>query len=133
MQIPPDTERVFSVLLLSSDLRGAAALAAELQLAGLEVHIAGGVDSALRLLRKTFYFALLVMADLADPDTPAALQRLRGRARRTWMIVAASSCDVPVCALIHRCGGDACITLPISVDELLERFAALRARTRPSF
>jgi BarA-like signal transduction histidine kinase len=52
---------------------------------------------------------------------------------RSWMIVAAPCCDVHACKLIHRCGGDACISLPISPEDLIDRLDAFRIRARPTF
>jgi DNA-binding response OmpR family regulator len=125
---------LFPVLLLLEPIpENAARLAAQLQAAGFSTRIEGNADLALQALRRSFFFALIVVADLSHKEGLASLQKLRRRARRSWMIVAAPQCDIRTCDLIHRYGGDACVSLPISAEDLVDRLGAFQSRERPSF
>ena len=124
---------VFPVLLLEPIPENAARIAAQLDAAGFSTRIEGNADLALQALRKSFFFALIVVADLTHKESLARLQTLRRRARRSWMIVAAPQCDTHTCDLIHRYGGDACVPLPISADDLIDRLDAFQLRERPLF
>jgi DNA-binding response OmpR family regulator len=128
-----ETTRVFPVLLLEPNTATAAALASLLDTAGFEVLISGTARSALRAVEETFFFALIVVADLTNKDCLVTLKELRRRAPRSWMIVAAADCGMDDCSLIHRRGGDACVASPISIDDLIHRLDAFRWRARPSF
>lgn len=133
MRIQRVTTSQFSVLLLEPDLQSAVQIALQLEAAGFPVHVEADAYSALRALQKSFFLALVVVADLADKDCLVTLKALRRNAPRSWMIVAVPYCDVHAYALIHRCGGDACIASPISADELIERLEAFQMRARPLF
>jgi DNA-binding response OmpR family regulator len=132
MRIQHETTRVFPVLLLELDPKSAAELGSALDLAGFEVVVSSSADSALQALRKAFFFALVVVADLNDPASLMTLAALRKRTPKSWMIVAAPDCDVQTCDLIHRYGGDACVALPISPEDLIDRLDAYQMRARPS-
>lgn len=131
MRIPHTT--VFPVLLLEPIPENAARIAAQLEAAGFSTRIESNADQALQALRKSFFFALIVVADLTCRESLASLQALRRRARRSWMIVAVPQCDIHTCDVIHRHGGDACVTSPISVDDLIDRLDAFQLRERPLF
>jgi len=133
MRLRRETTRVLPLLLLDPSPQSAAELASLLDSAGFEVVTSGDLDAALQALRRAFFFALIVVADLTDPSCLVALATLRRRAPRSWMIVAAPQCDAPTCDLIHRYGGDACVVLPIAAEDLVDRLNAFQARTRPSF
>ena len=122
-----------ALLLLEPNPENAARLATALEAAGFSIVAETNADLALQALRKSFFFALIVAADLTDKDCLATLQALRRRARRSWMIVAAPQCDIHTCDLIHRYGGDACVTAPISADDLIDRPDAFQLRERPLF
>jgi DNA-binding response OmpR family regulator len=125
---------LFPVLLfLQLKLDNPARLAAELQAAGFTTRIETTANPALQALRKSFFFALIVAADLTDQKCLGTLQMLRRKARRSWMIVAAPHCDAHTCDLIHRHGGDACVSLPIAAADLIARLDAFQSRERPSF
>lgn len=49
------------------------------------------------------------------------------------MIVATPNCDDHACNVIRRHGGDACISLPIDLNDLVARLDAFQLRARPSF
>lgn len=131
MRIPHTN--LFPVLLLEPIPENAARIAAQLEAAGFSTRIEDNADLALQALRKSFFFALIVAADLTHEESLARLQTLRRMARRSWMIVAAPQCDIQTCDLIHRYGGDACVTSPISVDDLIDRLDAFQLRERPLF
>jgi len=128
-----ETTRLFPVLLVEPNRANAADLASLLDAAGFEVLISGTADSALRAVEKTFFFALIVIAELTNKDCLATLEGLRRRAPRSWMIVAAPDCDMDTCSVIHRYGGDACVALPISTEDLIRRLDAFHRRARPAF
>jgi DNA-binding response OmpR family regulator len=127
-----ESTRLLPVLLLEPDTATAAALASQLDAAGFDVLICGSARSALHAVERTFFFALIVDADLTSKDCLLTLEELRSRAPRSWMIVAAPDCEASVCNLIHRCGGDACVAFPISLDDIVHRLDAFHLRTRPS-
>lgn len=122
-----------ALLLLEPNPENAARLAAELEAAGFSIVAAANADLALQALRQSFFFALIVAADLTDKDCLATLQALRRKARRSWMIVAAARCDIHTTDFIHRYGGDACVTAPISAVDLIDRLDAFQLRERPLF
>jgi len=123
----------FPALLLEPNQAHAVQLASRLQAAGFETRIEGSAGSALQAQRQSFFFALIVIADLTDKDCLATLDALRRKSPRSWMIVATSNRDDHACNVIHRCGGDACISLPIDLDDLIARLDAFQLRARPSF
>jgi DNA-binding response OmpR family regulator len=123
----------FPALLLEPNLANAAQLASRLQAAGFEIRIEGSAESALQAQRQSFFFALIVSADLADKDCLVALDALRRRSPRSWMIVATFNCDDHARNVIHQHGGDTCISLPIDPDDLIARLDAFQLRARPSF
>jgi DNA-binding response OmpR family regulator len=83
--------------------------------------------------RTSPFFALIVIADLADQDCLVTLDALRRRSPRSWVIVATPNCDDHACNVIHRHGGDACISLPVDLDDLVARLDSFQSRARPSF
>ena len=133
MRIEHHRASPFPALLLEPNLANAAQLGSRLQAAGFEIRIEGSADSALEAQRQSFFFALIVIADLTDRDCLVTLDALRRRSPRSWMIVAASNCDAQACNVIHRHGGDACISLPIDPNDLIARLDAFQLRARPSF
>ena len=133
MRIERHRTSPFPALLLEPNQANAVQLASRLQAAGFEIRIEGRADSALQAQRQSFFFALIVIADLTDKDCLVTLDALRRRSPRSWMIVATSNCDDHACNVIHRHGGDACISLPIDLDDLIARLDAFQLRARPSF
>lgn len=133
MRIDLQRASAFPVLLLEPDPANAIELASRLQAAGFETRVEGRPDSALQAQRQSFFSALIVIADLSDKDCLVTLDALRRRSPRSWMIVATSSCDAHACNVIHRHGGDACVSLPIDLDDLIARLNAFQLRARPSF
>lgn len=129
----PHTNLFPLLLLLRPSEENAARLAAELETAGFSARIVANADLASQALRKSFFFALIVVADLTQKEGLSTLQTLRRSARRSWLIVAAPQCDIHTCDLIHRYGADACVSLPISAAELIDRLDAFQLRERPSF
>jgi DNA-binding response OmpR family regulator len=132
MRIDPRRASPFPVLLLEPDPSHAVLLAARLQAAGFEIRVEGRADSALQAQRQSFFSVLIVIADLGDPDCLVTLDALRRQSPRSWMIVAASDCDAHACNVIHRHGGDACVSVPIELDDLIARLNAFQLRARPS-
>ena len=133
MRIAPHRTSPFPALLVEPNEANAVELACRLQAAGFEIRIEGVAGSALQAQRQSFFFALIVIADLAEKDCLVALDALRQRSPRSWMIVATSSCDDHACTLIHRHGGDTCLSVPIDPDDLIARLDAFQLRARPSF
>jgi two-component system, OmpR family, response regulator len=133
MRIEHHRTSPFPALLLEPDESNAVQLASRLQAAGFEIRIEGRGDSALQALRQSFFSALIVVIDLADEDCLVTLDALRRRSPRSWMIVATCNCDTHACNVIHRHGGDACISLPIDLNDLIARLDAFQLRARPSF
>jgi DNA-binding response OmpR family regulator len=123
----------FPVLLLEPDQANAVQLASRLQTAGFEIRVEGRADSALQAQRQSFFSVLIVIAELSDKDCLVTLDALRRQSPRSWMIVATSDCDDQACNVIHRHGGDACISVPIDPDDLIARLDAFQLRARPSF
>ena len=108
MRIAPHRTSPFPALLLEPNEANAAELASRLQAAGFEIRIEGVAGSALQ-------------ADLADQDCFVTLNALRQRSPRSWMIVATPNCDDHACNVIRRHGGDACLSLPVDLDDLIAR------------
>lgn len=133
MRIRPNPTAPFPALLLEPNSGNAVRLARGLEAAGFQIRVEDSVHAALQAQRQSFFFALIVVADLTDENCLAALDRLRRQAPRSWMIVAAADCDADACDVIRRHGGDACVALPISLEDLVNRLDALQLRSRPSF
>jgi hypothetical protein len=88
---------------------------------------------------------LLLDPDLTSADELATHLELKGfptriertgagaQAARSWLIVVSPLCDAKSCDLIHRHGGDACVTRPVSLDELTLRLTAFQSRSRPLY
>ena len=108
-------------------------LGAETRLSTLLPAQKASAEAALQAQRQSFFFALIVIADLTDKDCLVALDTLRRRSPRSWMIVATSNCDDHARNVIHRHGGDTCISLPIDPHDLIARLDAFQLRARPSF
>lgn len=133
MRIQRHRTSPFPALLLEPNSANAVQLASRLQAAGFDIRVEGCADSALQAQRQSFFFASIVSADLTDKDCLMALDALRRRSPRSWMIVATCNCDDHARNVIHRHGGDACISLPIDPDDLIARLDAFQLRARPSF
>jgi DNA-binding response OmpR family regulator len=123
----------FPALLLEPNSQNAVQVARALEAAGFQIRAAASAEAALLAQRESYFFAVIVVADLGDKDCLAALDALRQKSPRSWMIVAATDCDAHACDVIRRHGGDACIALPISLDDLVNRLDAFQLRARPSF
>jgi hypothetical protein len=83
--------------------------------------------------RTSPFRALLLEPNEANAVELASRHILRRRSPRSWMIVATCNCDADACDVIHRHGGDACLSLPIDLDDLIARLNAFQLRARPSF
>jgi DNA-binding response OmpR family regulator len=127
-----DRSGLSPVLLLQPDLESALQLASKLEAANFPVSVKVNAESALQAMKRASFFALVVVADLPNPDCLAALKSFRRAAMGSWMIVGTPSCDARACQIIHRHGGDGCIALPISADDLIARLDALSIRSRPT-
>ena len=130
MRIRPNPIAPFPALLLEPNSGNAVRLARGLEAAGFQIRVEDSAHAALRAQRQSFFFAVIIVA---DENCLAALDQLRRQAPRSWMIVAAADCDADACDLIRRHGGDACVGLPISLEDLVNRLDALQLRSRPSF
>jgi DNA-binding response OmpR family regulator len=133
MRIAPHRTSPFPALLVEPNEANAVELASRLQAAGFEIRIEGVAGSALHAQRQSFFFALIVIADLADQGCLVTLDALRQGSPRSWMIVATPNCDDHACNVIRRHGGDACLSLPVDLDDLIARLDAFQLRARPSF
>lgn len=123
----------FPALLLEPNRENAVELASRLEAAGFSIRVEGSASAALQALRESYFFALILVADIADQDCLATIETLRRKAPRSWMIVATPDDDVDACKRVYRCGGDACVALPVSLDDLISRLDAFQLRSRPSF
>lgn len=120
------------VLLLDPEMNSTE-LAKQLELNGFPVRIEHTGAAAQAAIRGTRFATLIVIADLRDKACLGWLDDLRRLAARTWMIVVSPRCDATTCNLIHRHGGDACVTAPVSIDELIARLTAFQSRSRPLY
>ena len=131
MQIRRTTASHVPVLLLDPQIDIAAELAAHLELNGFPTRIEGSAAGAHAALGDAYFATLIVIADLDDAACLGWLDDLRRTAARSWMIVVSPRCDTKTCNLIYRHGGDACITAPVSIDDLTRRLTAFQLRARP--
>lgn len=118
------------VLLLDPQTESAAELAAHLELNGFPTRIESSAAGARAAVERSYFATMIVMANLDDSACLAWLDELRRSAARSWMIVVSHRCDTKACKLIYRHGGDACITAPVSIQELTRRLAAFQLRAR---
>jgi DNA-binding response OmpR family regulator len=121
------------ILLLDPEMDSAAELVRHMELNGFPTRIEQTGAGAQAALKDTYFAALIVIADLNDSACFHWLDDLRRAALRTWMIVVSARCDAKTCKLIYRYGGDACITAPVSIDDLTGRLNAFQLRSRPGY
>jgi DNA-binding response OmpR family regulator len=121
------------ILLLDPDLNSADELATHLELQGFPTRIERTGAAAQTAMRDAHFATLIVFADLDDKACLDCLDDLRRTAARSWLIVISPLCDARSCDLIHRHGGDACVTRPVSLDELILRLTAFQSRSRPLY
>jgi DNA-binding response OmpR family regulator len=133
MQGRPTRSRHEPVLLLDPEVDRAANLATQLKLIGFPTRTESTGAGALVAIKEAYFATLIVIADLDDKACLSWLADLRHAAARVWMIVVSPRCDTKTCDLIFRHGGDACITAPISVDELTKRLGAFQSCSRPLY
>jgi DNA-binding response OmpR family regulator len=133
MPIWPITVSREPILLLDPDLNSADELATHLELKGFPTRIERTGAGAQAAMRDAHFATLIVFADLDDNACLDWLDDLRRAAARCWLIVISSLCDAKSCDLIYRHGGDACVTRPVSLDELTLRLTAFQSRSRPLY
>jgi DNA-binding response OmpR family regulator len=133
MQIWRITVKHEPVLLLDPEMNSAAELAARLESNGFPTRIECTGADAQAAIKGAHFATLIVIANLDDRACLAWLDDLRRAAARSWMIVISPQCDAKTCSLIYRHGGDACVTAPVSVDELTTRLTAFQSRARPLY
>ncbi len=133
MQIRRITVGREPILLLDPEMDRAAELAAHLELSGFPTRIECTLAGAQAAIKHASFAALIVIADLDDKVCLNWLDAMRRAAARSWMIVACPRCDAKSCNLIYRHGGDACVTAPVSVNELTARLTAFQSHARPLY
>lgn len=133
MQIWRITVKHEPVLLLDPDMDSAVALAKHLELNGFPTRIECTGHAAQAAINSAHFATLIVIAKLDDKACLECLDNLRRASARSWMIVVSPRCDATTCNLIYRHGGDACLTTPVSIDELTTRLTALQSRSRPLY
>jgi DNA-binding response OmpR family regulator len=119
------------VILLDPNIDSAAELAMHLELNGFPALIAARASAAQAVIDRGHFTTLIVMADLEVAACLGWLDDLRRTAGRCWMIVVSPRCDTETCNLIYRHGGDACITAPVSIDDLTARLRTFELHARP--
>lgn len=121
------------VLLLDPQRDSATELATQLALNGFPTRIESTGAGAQLAIKEGQFATLIVIADVDDKACLDWLDDLRRTASRSWMIVVSPRCDTKTCNLIYRHGGDACVTAPVSIDDLTQRLAAFQLRSRPLY
>lgn len=121
------------ILLLDPAMDRAAELATHLESNGFPTRVEHTGAAAQAAMKDAYFATLIVIADLDDEACLDWLDHLRRSAARSWMIVVSPRCDAKTCNLIYRHGGDACVTAPVSVDELTMRLMAFQSRARPLY
>jgi DNA-binding response OmpR family regulator len=118
------------ILLIDSGMDSAVELGTHLELNGFPTRIEHTGAGALAAMKDTYFATLIVIADFNDSACFHRLDDLRRAASRSWMIVVSPRCDANTCELIYRHGGDACITAPVSINDLISRLSAFQLRSR---
>ena len=131
MQIRRVTASHEPILLLDPHMDCAAELATQLELNGFPTRVESSASGAQAAIEHAYFATLIVMTDLDASACLGWLDDLRRKAARSWMIVVSPRCDTKTCNLIYRHGGDACMTVPVSIDDLTRRLAAFQLRARP--
>ena len=133
MQIRRVTASHEPILLLDPHMESAAELATQLELNGFPTCVESSAAGAQAAIEHAYFATLIVIADLDASACLDWLDDLRRKAARSWMIVISPRCDTKTCSLIYRHGGDACMTAPLSIDDLTRRLTAFQLRARPVF
>jgi DNA-binding response OmpR family regulator len=118
-------------LIVDPNAAAAAELAAQLTRAGFPSKVAVTCVAALDAVATQYFRSVIVVAALDDPECLRCLRALSRSTPQSWLIVISSDDDGPALDLVHRCGGDALLTAPFAVRELVSRLAALSMRARP--
>lgn len=118
MHVRRTTTNPLPVLLLDPDTGRANQLATQLVSKGFTIRIENTGAGAQSAIKEGYFATLIVMADLDDRASLEWLEDLRRTASRSWMIVVSPLCDTRTRNLIYLHGGDACVTAPISIDDL---------------
>src|SRR5882762_6194534 len=133
MQIRRITASYEPLLLLDPQMDSAVELARHLEWNGFPTCVESSAAAAKAAIEHTYFATLIVIADLDDSACLDWLDDLRRTAARCWIIVVSPLCDAKTCNLIFRHGGDACVTAPVSIDDLTRRLTAFQLRARPVF
>jgi DNA-binding response OmpR family regulator len=131
MQIQRATADHEPVILLDPHIDSAAELAIHLELNGFPALIAARASAAQAVIDRAHFTTLIVIADFEVAACLGWLDELRRTAGRCWMIVVSPQCDTNTCNLIYRHGGDACMTAPVSIDDLTARLTTFQLHARP--
>jgi DNA-binding response OmpR family regulator len=133
MQGKRTAPRYEPVLLLDPEMDRATSLVTQLESIGFPTRTESSGAAALAAIKGGYFATLIVAADLDDTACLDWLDDLRRASARFWMIVVTPRRDTTTCKLIYRHGGDACMTAPVSIDDLTGRLEAFQLRARPLY
>jgi DNA-binding response OmpR family regulator len=118
-------------LVVDTNATAALRLAMQLEHAGFPSSVASTCTEAINAITDQYYGSIVVVAELGEAKCVECLNLIRSRAIRSWLVVITPSDDPSTVRVFHRCGGDALVKCPFSVEELVNRLAALSRIQRP--
>ena len=120
-----------ATLVVNANSAMAMQLVQQLDHAGLRAEAATSCWAAHAAMLERFYRSLVCFVDPSSPSDMECVSTLRRRSPRSWIILISSSAALDARRLTARCGADALVTIPFSIDDLTARLAALARRARP--
>jgi DNA-binding response OmpR family regulator len=118
-------------LVVSADSAVATLLAEQLRHAGFPADTATSCWAAHATMLARFYGSLVCFVNPIIASDLECVSTLRLQSRRSWLILISSSAATDARGLTARCGADALLTTPFSIDDLVSRLAAFARRSRP--
>lgn len=117
-------------LVVNVNASAAHALAAQLRRQGFQTDVATDAAGAQSAVRAQHYGSLVMMADPALKADLGCLAALRRHTPRTWIIAIGPAGHLQSQTFL-RCGADAVLAVPFSIEELAFRLSAFAHRSRP--
>ncbi len=122
--------KVLPTLILDANPASAQLLAEQLGHAGFTSEVASTYPAATVAVRGKHYGTMILIEDPGDPENLSSIRDLRSQSPLTWLIYVSLAAPKSPRELTWRCGVDALLTMPYSVQDLAARLSAFALRSR---